>query len=74
MISSTAIAIPIFKGVIKLGGLGVGVGVAVGGGAFFSASIDSEYCRRWGVSISFGFNRSASLKSLIAFSYRSARL
>src|SRR6266496_6798118 len=61
MISSTAIPIPTLKGVITLGGLGVGVGVAVGGGAFFSASIDSAYCRRCGVSVSLGFSLIASL-------------
>src|SRR6266480_4060590 len=39
MIINTAITIPILSGVIKPGFSGVGEGVAVGGGAFFVASI-----------------------------------
>src|SRR4029453_18740451 len=46
MIMRTAMVIPTFSGVIKLG-LGVGVGVAEGGGgAFFAASIPCTYCKR----------------------------
>src|SRR6266704_5380123 len=56
IIRSNAIAIPMFSGVIKPGFSGVGEGVAVGGGAFFAVSIPCTYCKRWKVSLSWGFN------------------
>src|SRR6202040_4458400 len=56
MISKTTTAITILTGVSKLGaGVGVG-GAAVGCGAFAAASIPRAYCKRCGVSISFGFS------------------
>src|SRR6266487_6764556 len=58
MMGNAAIAIPMRSGVITLGfsGVGLGVGDAAGGGdAFFFASIDCAYCKRWKVSLSCGF-------------------
>src|SRR5439155_14547551 len=47
IIRSTAIAIPMFSGVIKPGFRGVGEGVAVGGGAFFVATMPGrDFTRR----------------------------
>src|SRR5947207_1905466 len=64
---NTAIAIPMLSGVsralIILGFSGVGVGVSEGAGggvAFFFASIDCAYCKRWNVSLSCGFTLSAA--------------
>src|SRR6266478_4519115 len=60
MMMSATMAIPIYSGFIKLirpgfSGVGVGEGEAAGGGdAFFFASIDCAYCKRWTVSLSCG--------------------
>src|ERR1700720_2234308 len=58
MISKTTTAITILTGVNKLGA-GVGVGVGVGCGAFAAASMPRAYCKRCGVSMSFGFSFNA---------------
>src|SRR6266481_5693449 len=63
MMSHTAIAIPMLRGVIRPGFSGVGVadGEAAGGGdAFFCASTDCAYCNREKVSLSCGFSFSAA--------------
>src|SRR5206468_5780905 len=67
MMMSATTAIPIYSGfIIKLirpgfSGVGEGVGDAAGGGdAFFFASIDCAYCKRWKVSLSCGFTFSAA--------------
>ena len=67
MMMSDTMAIPMYSGFIKLSrpgfsGVGLGVGDAAGGGdAFFYASIDCAYCKRWKVSLSCGFTfRAAS--------------
>src|SRR6516225_7574017 len=58
MMMSATMAIPTYNGFIKLSrpgfsGVGLGIGDAAGGGdAFFSASIDCAYCKRWKVSLS----------------------
>src|SRR5438874_9180906 len=56
IITRAAMAMRTFNGVIKPGFSGVGVGVAVGAGAFFAASIPCAYCKRWKVSLSCGFS------------------